>query len=185
MPPTTPHLLLPLRPPPIAPDVLLLKPQTPHAGHLLPFTPPAHTLPLSPPPLLSPPARRMTSPLPLKTPTPNHTARPSAAATLQPRGLVDGPVTYTPTAPHPRWVLKGTVLSTFSSHNFSFRRHPMATTTPQTSLPPRGSPRSLTGSTTSPACSLQLRSWCPARCQAALSALTRCPPSPLTCAGPT
>ena len=51
--------------------------------------------------------------------------------------------------------------------------------------PPRGSPRSLTGSMTSPACSLQLRSWCPARCQAALSTSTGCPRSPLTCAGPT
>ncbi len=69
---------------------------------------------------------------------------------------------------------------------FTRPRLPLYSSTQETNqLPPRGSPCSLTGSMTSPACSLRIRSWCPARCQAALSASTRCPPTPLTCAGPT
>jgi hypothetical protein len=145
MPPTTPHLPPTPRPPPIAPDVLPPMSQTPHAGHLLPSTPPAHILPLPPPPPLSPPARTMTSPLPLQTPTPSHTARPSAAANLQPRGPVEGPGTYTPAASHPWLVLKGLMLNTISLHNPSIRRRhppmPVATmiTHRSCSSPPRAS----------------------------------------------
>ena len=51
----------------------------------------------------------------------------------------------------------------------------------QSSLPSRRPPRSLMGTTTSPACSPQLRSRSLARCQAVQSALASCPPSLLTC----
>jgi len=91
MSPTTPPLPLTPRPLPFAPDVLPLKSQTPHAGHLLLFTPPTD---LPPPSLLSLPARTMTFP---PHPPP------------QSRGLVLGPGALTlatthihaPDRPHP------------------------------------------------------------------------------------